>query len=495
MFKKSIAITPLTTDTANDYFQNIRGSKFGQDNSFLATLRALVAPRIKDGESITLGFTSSNYDAQTIGSVPGDRVVNAICPSVLNESDGNLIIHSFTSSQENNLANMRLIESKFTSCNSGYFRLEKVKDFYRKSFAVDCYINAERRNVIVFVDNLDTKKLHYLQVSVLAFLPWYFNPSDGVSELEMELLYSLRETSSEKYENCIMRIAEQYDFRTARVRKMLRGFETRYEQIECEKARNEIQRCDMEIDRLNNSIGAMLGKRNDICIKLLGLERKIAEGGEDSEIMDYFLCNNKLYLESVTNNDMYFCVKDYLEYFDPEMAERSINNFRSYVYPGGTDGYRGIAAEDMKKLMTEIFLADTPQLRIRFCAAYRFDLNGSVSAMSNHEFPMEFAEYMPNTHIDRYSCIGNYQRAINDLLKNRNYIGALEQCIASCKSLNFGDSPVMSEFMKTLYGTNNYNNRCIELPDGRVVKPVDAIRWLRQQENNGEQEMEETQNE
>ena len=492
MFKKSIAITPLTTDTANDYFQNIRGNKFGQDNSFLATLRALVAPRIKDGESINLNFTSSNYNSDAISSVPADRAVNAICSDMLRDSDGNLVVHSFTSSQENNLANMRLIESRFTSCYPGYHRLEKGRDFYRKSFAVDCYINAERKNVAVFVDNLDNKKLHYLQVSILAFLPWYFNPEDGVSELEMELLYSLRETSPDKYENCITRIAEQYDFRTARVRKLLRGFETRYEQLECDRVKNEIQRCDMEIDRLNNSIGAMFGKRNDFCIRLLGLERKIAEGGEESEIMDYFLCNGKLYLENVTNNDMYFCVRDYLEYFDPEMAERSISNYRSYVYPDGADSsYRGISANDMKMLMMEIFVSETPRLRIRFCAAYRFDLNGSVSAMQGHEFPMEYADCMPNTHINRFSCMGNYQATINNLLKNRNYIGALEQCIASCKSLNFGDSTVMREFMSTMWGGNDVNNRCIELPDGSVVKPIEAIRWLKQQENNNEQETEE----
>lgn len=493
MFKKSIAVTPLTTDTANDYFQNIRGERFGQDNSFLATLRALVAPRIKDGESVVLRFNTSNYDAQTISGFPADRAVRAICHSELSDSTGTLVIHSFTSSQENNFANMRLIESKFMSCFPGYYRLEKVKDFYRKSFAVDCYINAESRNVTVFVDNLDTKKLHYLQVSILAFLPWFFNPEDGVSELEMELLYSLRETSAEKYESCIMRIAEQYDFRTARIRKMLRGFETRYEQLECEKTRNEILRCDAEIERMNNQIGSVLGKRNDFCIRLLGLERKIADGGEDSEIMEYFLCNNKLYLENVTNTDMYFCVRDYLEYFDPEMAERSINNYRSYIYPNGRDGYRGISAEDMKMLMTELFVSETPRMRIRFCAAYRFDLNGSVGAMSHHDFPMEFADYMPNTHINRFSCIGNYQRTINNLLKNRDYIGALEQSVASCKSLNFGDSPVMGEFMGTLYGANEYNNRCIELPDGKVVRPVEAIRWLKQQqENNNEQETEET---
>lgn len=33
----------------------------------------------------------------------------------------------------------------------------------------------------------------------------------------------------------------------------------------------------------------------------------------------------------------------------------------------------------MKKLMTEIFVSEEPRLRIRVCASYRFDLNGSVA--------------------------------------------------------------------------------------------------------------------
>ena len=147
----------------------------------------------------------------------------------------------------------------------------------------------------------------------------------------------------------------------------------------------------------------------------------------------------------------------------------------------------------MQKLMREIFVSENPRLRIRFCAAYRFDLNGSVSPQTGDFSDYTFDGYMPNTHIDRFHCMGNYLRTINELLRQRNYIGALEQCIASCKSLNFGDSAVMGEFMKTMW-SNGSVSRCIELPDGRVVKPNEAIRWLEEQEaQNGQAE--EAQNE
>ena len=50
----------------------------------------------------------------------------------------------------------------------------------------------------------------------------------------------------------------------------------------------------------------------------------------------------------------------------------------------------------------------------------------------------------------------------------------------------------MHEFMRTMWGSGSYNNRCIELPDGSVVKPADAIRWLEAQEAGvNEQEQEE----
>lgn len=54
----------------------------------------------------------------------------------------------------------------------------------------------------------------------------------------------------------------------------------------------------------------------------------------------------------------------------------------------------------------------------------------------------------------------------------------------------------MGTFMNTMWNSDDgYNNRCIELPDGRVVKPAEAIKWLEQQEAENEQTTEEAQDE
>ena len=73
---------------------------------------------------------------------------------------------------------------------------------------------------------------------------------------------------------------------------------------------------------------------------------------------------------------------------------------------------------------------------------------------------------------------------INEALISNDTIMAIEQCVASNKCLNFRDSAVCSVFMSTMYenSSEGYSLRFIELPDGKVVKPSEAVKWLNEQE-------------
>lgn len=129
MFKTSITSTPFTSEAANSFFQNITGSYFGNDCSFLSTLRALVAPRIKEDESVYLTFGSTNYDGNTIRNVPAERAVSAICSSYQMNASGALIVHSFNADQNSNLACMQIVEDKFTSIYQSITVLIRSKRF------------------------------------------------------------------------------------------------------------------------------------------------------------------------------------------------------------------------------------------------------------------------------------------------------------------------------------------------------------------------------
>lgn len=487
MFKEIINSSPFVSDIANDFFRNIDGDAFKGDISFVATLRALVAPRMQEGESLYFTHTSTSFTANRIKSMPATDAVRLITTRCRDMNRGTILIHSFNNSCRNdNYANLELMKSTFTSTYKDWVMLDKVSEFFRKAFYVLCFVNPNKKQVVIFTDNLSIRRFHYLQCSILAFLPWYFDPEKGVSPEEMKLIKSLREKTLDKYEECMAKLAEQYDFRATKIRKLLTGFETKYEEIECNNVKDCINDCISSIDALNASIVAYLRKKRDCELKLLGLQTKIASYNGESEIMEYFLSNDKLSLISVDNYTMIFAVKDYLTFFDEELAMSTIKNHGSYIYlPYGIEGNDYIPEDDMELFMRAIV---EQKIRIKFCAAYRFSFGEYIGAIAHYNYGLEFCDCTPNPHIDQYSCMGDYERTINTLIKDNNYIMALEQSIASCKSLNFGDSPVMQEFMNRLYGIsdNNVNIRCVELPNGIVVTPKEAIVFLKSEADTNE---------
>lgn len=496
MFRQIIRSNSFTSEYADEAFPNITGSAWRDDHSFLSTLRALLAPRLKEGESVHLTFDSHSYDRSTLTTASLDNVMNALTHHLLTER-GSFVITNFndnTHGDENgNRTAMNLIEEHFTERFPGYERLEKVTEFYKDRFHCLCYINPDLRSCGFFVENLDIPKLHFLQVSILA-IPWFLNPEEGITDLERALVRSLGARSADDYNTALSELAKLYNFREARIKKQLRGFELRFLKQEMENIQSSIQSITRNIIQANDRIGSWLADRNELNIRLLGLTQKTEEDC-DNEIMQYFLMNPRLELENVTDSDIYFYVKDYLSYFDKEYVERVIDNPNSYCYKDGNrTPYRNIAPEKMKKLLRAIFLDEI--LRIRICAAYRFRINGNVNTCSDHDFGEDHSTYMPNPHIDRYNCLGDYQQAINSLLSENQYILALEQCVASAKSLNFADTAVMTVFMNILYHEHSEyrNNNAIELPDGRVVNPIEAIEWLESQESH-EEETEESTNE
>lgn len=180
---------------------------------------------------------------------------------------------------------------------------------------------------------------------------------------------------------------------------------------------------------------------------------------------------------SADDREINFICRGELEYFDEEMVGSCLENKTSYIYsPRGRKS--GILPDDMAKLIREIFI--NHRLKMRMCAAYKINLNGTVYGQIGYDYGYRGEGCMPNPHIDKYACLGNYQRAINSCLMAHDYISAIENCVASCKSLNFGDYTVMDTFMEKMYrGTQ----KCIVLPNGETVAIKSAIEWLKTQED------------
>lgn len=485
MFRETVVVTPFTSGVADTCFKNIKGDSYYGDVSFVSTLRALLAGRIGDGDTVTVSHKSSSYSLSTIRDASANALIDAMT-GYLRNATGSIFVHNVNNNTDEAVkVNMDVLNNNFLQrLGAGWEKVQRVTDFFRKSFEVLCFINREKKNVVLYIGNLTNQKLHFLQIGTLGFLPWYFDPEKGISDDEHDLLYSLKEKTNDKYLEVLNRMIQNYDLRSVSIKAALSGFETRYERQRMREVQSEIDSIRSSIENYKRYIRDYLESKRSYDIELLGLESRVNSGDEKSEIMDYFLANKSLVLEGSSGTNITFGVRTYLDYYDEDMLKAVLDNERSYVYyPHGSHTHK-ITDDDMKRLMTAIFIDQ--KLRMRVCGVYEIRASGSVHAQSGWNYSMDYMGYTPNTHLDRFACLGDYEYSIEERITEHDMIGAVEQCVASCKSLNFGDSPVMNEFMARLYGVSDYgtNVKCIELPDGSVVDPTEAIAWLKKEDSN-----------
>lgn len=493
MFRNAITETPFTGTLPDSVFSRINGKNFRGDVSLIATLRAMVFPRMSQDEGITVLYSESTYTKGDIAGASHRNVIHALIG--FSKSDFPLscigIYNCCSYSSEDNDAVLNIVEANFQQYAEGFVKIEKVTEFFRKSFRVICFINPELKTTMLFCGGMDVRKFHFLQVAIPVMLPWYFDPDAGVTEQEMALLQSLRGKDHTKYLDALNVMAQKYDFRTLKIKNLLGDFETRFLRREIDDVTNSVDNRMGEVARYEDRISNLMRECYDLNIRLMGLNAKLAEGSSESDITDYFICNKNLSIVAVDNSRMVFECKGYLEYYDEEIIKKYLGNKNSVVYkPDGRDRTSVFSHDEIKMLMTALFIDQ--RIKMKFCAGFEFDLRGSVRALGRRRFGSDFNDATPNTHIDQFSCLGNNERLINKRLAESDYIGAIEQCISSCKSLNFADAPVISEFMRRIYGISNHdvNMRCIELPDGSVVTPTDAVKWLKEQDEQKKKEQE-----
>lgn len=476
MFKEVVTCTAFHNVYADQCFENtVIGDDWVGDSSFLSSLRALVGDKLNEDEHIRVYTTDrrlNEYDVERLGNV---GVLSRYSPSTAQEEA--ILICNFSCSESTNDRILDIFEEGFCGANQGYELLYKVTEFFKKSLRILCFVNYERKSVCLYTAGLGTKTFHYIQCGIPAYFPWYFDPKDGLPPEKMAVIESLRQSNKEVYLEALRAAAEKYNFREKAVRKMLDGFASVADRREIESVKTSLEDIASKINRCQFEINQLLKSRHDFEIRYLGLANKLEEGRDDSDVVDFFVSNKNLMLLESNDSTVRFVTSGYVTYFDQEMAQKMIDNSSSYVYLYASNK---LPAEDIKMLMKAIFIEN--KIKLKFCQVYTLTHNGGLIPEKGVDYMLlGFDDCMPNPHTDRYGCMGDYASIISQMISEGvDIIGIVQQCMASCVSLNFGDCTVMEEFMRRLAGRSQVNSKCIELPDGRIVAAKAAIEYLKE---------------
>ncbi len=476
MFNKKIRETPLTRGITNEFFK-IQGDSFDNDRSFLATLRALLHKR-SHGAAITLSILS--FDARDLGghTFTNDSIGVFRSVSPLPIGANGIFVRYLMGSCEDNATILNVYDNPDTGFTKLYPNFHEAKDLRlfvqrRGKLNARFYINEQDKETLVICDGLTLYNYHLLQSLTPRLFPWLFVDAP-LDEVEGSLLDALTYRTSTEYERILSVLAERFDFREQVIKNIIGDFEKIGRRDEMQATRDELDHLRQELDTLNRRYTEYLNMIDGLNIRLIGQEMAIESASDGSELIDYFTCNRNLMPVRVRDRKLEFTVKTFFGVFDPDQYRTYIRKTNSFLYTG-YDCPQWFGDIAVRRKMLDAIFADEPILKVKMCANYIIDLRGNAAAREFYDYGDEFIDYIPNPHIQHFACLGNYGPYINKMIRDGNLVGAIEQCIASAKSLNFAEAHTVRYFLTDLF---NSTHRVIQLPDGRDVTPVEALEYL-----------------
>ena len=470
MFNKGIYSTTLTGEAADRLFTSIIASGT-PDQSFLATLRALLRKRLPNDKTVQLSCGELTLSEEDISAASVSQCMCWFVPDRVRHRDTSeyniFIVHA-----ENQDAGTRMLEVVRANAGaskrhmSNYTRRDDLAVFYARKLNALFYTDDTGRNTVIFTDNMDLKHFHALQMMIPKYLPELFADSP-LTESETALLKSMGDRSSVIYENLIEAFAREFDIRSEIIRSKLTGFETAFERLRLEEIRSEIDGYQANYDSYLSALRDCTRQIQERQYTLTGLACAINQHSGDSELMEYFMCNKNLTVIRVRGTMIEFVAHGYADIYDADAFEKYVTNHGGYMY---SQISTAVTKPQMERLYRDIFGGN--KYRLRLCAAYTADMRTGLKAVVHYTFPPESKTYLPNPHIQQYGCIGSYAGRFQEYMQKRDYVGAIDQAVVSARNLNFYDSTVISAFAAALSCTNI---KCIEKSDGTLITPLEAI--------------------
>lgn len=474
MFNTPVSSTALNTQHADRVFQNLSVANYRGDVTLSAILRAIVAPKIpRDLEFC--GVVHCSYVQLPTSGSDADRMKN-LCGGY-DMTDPGIRFFMYGRSAEETASILDYIQANIGKVWPGYTEVEKIRHYFKDTMRIHSFVNAEKQAAAVFLDHTSLEAFHLAMAAIPASLPFVFQ-QDGknlMTDLDKRVLASMWNDTPDGFLDAIAEAAAQYDFRGEAIRAMLGDFEIRYMRQRADAMIHEIERIHERIRDYNRKIAEQISRMRESDIQLTGLQTKIASGQTDgnNEIMEYFLRCPNLVLEYVGDNDLRFSAKTLLQNYDEDQAESVISNRSSVFYDSSKNRQ---SKDNTEALLRAIFLDRV--FKIRSVASYTLNLNGNVEARGGEDYTdAEFTGYLPNPHVNGYSCMGGNEAVINEYMMQRNYIGAIEQCVYSAGNLNFNDYTVLSSFTRTLF-RDAFEKKFLLCEDGELISPKEAISRL-----------------
>lgn len=481
MFSKAINGDTVTLGgrVANKMFPNITGTPFGDDVSFVATLRALLPQRMKPDDKVSV-YTHRLSMPVGADYISGDNIGVPTSDS--------LRIISIEGSDDDIKKVMEDVTKKYpVMCQENGVNLEYVENktkgiahLLNDRVQIRVFSATEIRSTVVLIERLDMRKYHFMQVFISVLLPWYFAGDNVITAEEKELIRSLNQRTSEVYETLMSEYADRVGMKEAILNDMISRVREKALAAQIRNAESELRNLRSEMENLNERYRELMLSYDNQNTMIIGLKHRDVSKADD-ELLDYFKHHPFIDPVQVRDERITFIIRSRIQYFDTKIFNTYIENPRSYINQVEVnDKFRDVNVR--AKFLKAIF-SDDPKLFIRVVGAYDLDMRGEVNAPRDYPYSKTYKDFIPNEHLHRHGCLGDYRRLIRDSLMSGDLQMALDYCVASCGSVNIAEGATFPFFLSNIFRSNG---KIIETKDGQIMTVEEAITWLNEHEETEE---------
>lgn len=472
MINEYIRETAFTTEAANDFYKGkFDGADSVVDKSLVSMLRAVIAPRMENDERVRVK-TRSHY----VSNVNDEAIRDAFTRFSSEDQNGLLYFLTIAGKDTDTKEFIDRASEYWMERHRDFNDDERVHKFLKNGFHTRLLVNPKKRTTLIICQSMNAGKMHALLNTVSAWFPWYWERKK-VEPDEVELFKStFKEASPAKFLDCLEKMAAKYNWEEERIRRMLKDIGETAMKQSIANAERRIADYENRIRDFLRQVKDLQRSRYSEQTTLLGL--KAREGDNKlSEVADFLNGNKNYKLVSVNGTSVVFDAIGYLTYFDEDMAKKYVENHSSILYRYGN----GMSSGDKEIFYRALFVDRS--IKIRMIARFEMDFSGGVDANTYVDYKNNTR--LPNPHLNFHSCMNENANVVNEAIMDGDYILAFEQCAASMRNLSLADGTVMEEFLRIIcdgkYEGYSFDSHFVELPDGSVVTPTEAVEWLKKE--------------
>ena len=364
---------------------------------------------------------------------------------------------------------------------------KNIQVFIKEKAECECKVlYHEKMNAVgIFVNSRDFRLYHLLMSFMSLYYPALF-AEHPMTEEDYSIVKALSNKEKEKFYVAIKNLLKPYamEFRRYQLSTLMKDIH----EVKVNNAFNTVEQFRRELRQIEENYGRTITSLKAAIVTYEGLKATEQYDDPEEDLVEYLATNNNIHALDIRDKYLIFSVTTLLNNFN----EQAWNAFkaRGAIY----DGQYNCELPDLfkdkekRKLLFDNIFSDDPVLFVKMCGNYKLDLDHCrVSTNSGYDYeaidPM-FKDYLPNPHLKIFECLGGYKDRIMPALRDREYISAVEICMASAGSVNLDE--VTQTFRPFLGWILTSNNKIIQTKDGQDMTPEEAFVYLVDKEKENE---------